>query len=466
MLNAQGYGNHTAVCLFFYPMTSLVSKPVSGLKGIARVPGDKSISHRSLMFGALGRGETTVTGLLEGEDVLRTARALASMGVVVTPPETKNGTWRVQSMGDTPLKSPRTTIYLGNSGTSARLLMGLVGGYPVNAVFTGDESLSRRPMGRVIKPLAQMGVRFETGTADRLPIRIIGTKALRPIEYVLPVPSAQVKSAILLAALHADGKTTVTEPSPTRDHTERLLKYFGAQVEVREQDNGACSVTIEGNPVLTGRHISVPADPSSAAFLTVAALITEDSDIVIPGVCVNPRRTGLYDTLKEMGADISFENQKEKSGEPVADIRVRSSALKGVRVPEERVPSMIDEFPVLAVAASFASGDTIMTGLSELRVKESDRLAAIAAGLAAAGVAADMGENSLTVHGTGKPPKGGCTVATHLDHRIAMSFLVMGLAAQNPVSVNGADTIATSFPGFDRLLNGLGADISLVTPET
>jgi len=441
-------------------MTGLTSRPASSLKGVAKVPGDKSISHRSLMFGALGSGETVVTGLLEGEDVMRTAGALSAMGATITAPEDKTGgIWRIQGIGDTPLKTPRSTVYLGNSGTSARLLMGLVGGYPLHVTFTGDESLEKRPMGRVIKPLAQMGVQFESAHGDKMPIKITGAAMLRPIEYTLPVASAQVKSAILLAGLHAEGTTTVIEPKPTRDHTERMLRFFGAELQTETLPNGSGVIRLKGFPKLKGHPITVPSDPSSAAFLTVAALITADSDVLIPNVLINPSRTGLYDTLLEMGADITFENRRDKSGEPVADIRARSSRLKGVTVPVDRVPSMIDEFPILSVAASFAEGKTYMSDLGELRVKESDRLLAIAKGLTLAGVLAEMGEDDLTVHGMPGRVPGGCTVATNLDHRIAMSFLVMGLAAQNPVAIDDADTMATSFPGFTALLNGLGAHI-------
>lgn len=441
-------------------MTGLVSSATSGIKGVARVPGDKSISHRALMFGGLAAGETVITGLLEGEDVLRTARALAAMGARVTPPDGKGGIWRVTGIGADNLKSPRNSLDLGNSGTSARLLMGIVAGHPVSAVFTGDESLSKRPMGRVIKPLSQMGAQIEATSGDKMPLRIIGQQKLRPITYTLPVASAQVKSAILLAGLRADGKTTVIENKPTRDHTERMLRSFGANVTVdHDPVTRANAITIEGFPDLQAQPVTVPSDPSSAAFLTVAALITPQSDILIPNVLMNTSRTGLYTTLIDMGADITFENRREKSGEDVADIRVKSSRLKGVTVPPDRVPSMIDEFPILSVAASFASGDTVMTDLDELRVKESDRLAAIAAGLTRAGVFVDMGENSLTVSGTGKPPAGGCTIETHLDHRIAMSFLVMGMAATAAIAVDDADTINTSFPDFAGLMNGLGATI-------
>lgn len=438
-------------------MTVLVSNSVPGLKGVARVPGDKSISHRSLMLGAVAHGETVVTGILQGEDVLRTARALISMGVIITPSE--GGPWRIRGLGKATLHSPRTTLDLGNSGTSARLLMGLIGGYPVSAVFAGDTSLSRRPMGRVIKPLAQMGVRFETSGGDRLPLRVTGSPTLRPIAYTLPVASAQVKSAILFAALHAQGTTTVTEPAPTRDHTERMLRYFGAEIETEESADGSTSIHLKGFQSLHAQHIHVPADPSSAAFPAVAALLTPDSDIAIPNMLINPRRTGLYDTLLEMGADITFENKREKSGEPVADLHIRSSRLRGTVVPSGRVPSMIDEFPVLAMAAACAEGKTVMTNLAELRVKESDRLAVIATGLERAGVRIEMGEDSLTVHGTGRPPAGGCRIETHLDHRIAMSFLVLGMVTQKEISIDDATPIATSFPDFVKMMNGLGADI-------
>jgi 3-phosphoshikimate 1-carboxyvinyltransferase len=441
-------------------MKAFVSKPIRSLKGTAKVPGDKSISHRSLIFGAIASGETTVTGLLEGEDVLRTAAALGAMGAAIIRPGSSTGIWRIQGLGEKPLQTPKGPLYLGNSGTSARLLLGLVAGYPVTAVFTGDDSLSRRPMGRVIKPLTQMGARFEAAADDKLPIRIIGSSSLQPLHYRLPVASAQLKSAILLAGLHASGTTTVVEPQPTRDHTERMLAFMGAHVSSEKQKDGSCVITLEGRPQLRGRNITVPADPSSAAFLVVAALITKEADVVIPGVLVNPGRIGLYDTLKEMGADITFENLRSSGGEQMADIHVTSGALKGVTVPSARVPSMIDEFPVLAVAAAMAEGKTVMTDLAELRVKESDRLAALAAGLVAAGVKIEMGEDSLTVYGSGgKAPQGGCTVATHLDHRIAMSFLVLGLAAEKPIAIDDAETISTSFPDFAALMNSLGAQM-------
>lgn len=440
-------------------MTGLISNHISGLKGTARVPGDKSISHRSLMFGALADGITNVTGLLEGEDVLCTAAALTAMGAPIETPAA-TGAWRIRGLGQASLTSPRAPIYLGNSGTSARLLMGLAGGYALQATFTGDDSLSKRPMARVIKPLTQMGIKFEASPGDKLPLKIIGSGSLQPIEYTLPVASAQVKSAILLAGLHAKGKTVVTEPSPTRDHTERMLRFLGADIASELQPDGSNVITLTGFPKLAARDFIVPSDPSSAAFLTVAALITKNSDVLIPNVSINPLRAGLYTTLKEMGADITFENSREATGEPVADIRARSSRLKGITVPPERVPSMIDEFPVLSIAASFAEGKTFMSDLSELRVKESDRLAAIAKGLAQAGVKAEMGEDTLTVEG-GRV-QGGCKVMANLDHRIAMSFLVMGMAAKEPISIDDSETIATSFPGFAELMNGLGGNIGPV----
>lgn len=420
------------------------SKSVTGLHGTAAIPGDKSISHRSLMLGAIAEGETVVTGLLEGEDVLSTAKALQAMGAAINK---KGKLWHVH--GVKALHTPKEPLDLGNSGTSTRLLMGLVAGYPVEATFTGDASLSKRPMKRAMDPLLQMGAKFQ---GEKLPLKVIGG-SLKGISYTLPVASAQVKSAILLAALNAKGKTTVIEPNPTRDHTERMFRLFGVKITV----NGNV-IELEGGQKLKAQPINVPADPSTAAFPVVAALITPNSDITIPNVLMNPLRIGLYKTLLEMGADIVFENARESSGEKVADIHVRSSKLKGVTVPAGRVPSMIDEFPILSVAASFAEGETIMTNLGELRVKESDRLAAIADGLKAAGVKIGMGPDSLRVQGGAV--KGGCTVATHMDHRIAMSFLIMGMASEQPVSVDSTDMIATSFPDFVPLMNGLGANIS------
>jgi len=412
------------------------------------------------MIGALANGETHIIGLLEGEDVLHTADALRAMGVTIRRPENAGGMWHVTGIGDKGLQQPKDPIYLGNSGTSTRLLMGLVAGYPISVTFTGDASLSRRPMGRVITPLASMGAKIEATDGGKLPLTITGCENPTAIRYTLPVASAQVKSAVILAGLRSTDETTAVEPLPTRDHTERMLQFFGADVSSTLQEDGSNAATVTGRPTLTGQHVIVPADPSSAGFAAVAALIVPGSDIVLPQVSINPLRAGLYTTLIEMGADITFENQRDLSGEPTADIRVRHSKLSGVTVPPARVPSMIDEFPILSVAASFADGPTFMSDLDELRVKESDRLAAIVAGLQAAGVDVEMGENTLLVRGrTDRKPKGGCMVTTHLDHRIAMSFLVMGMATLEPVMVDDADTINTSFPGFGDLLNSLGADI-------
>lgn len=432
---------------------SLVSYPVpSPLRGALRVPGDKSISHRALILGALAEGETTVSGLLTGEDVLRTGHALVACGAVVSPPPEPDGLWRITGGR---VHAPRAELYMGNSGTSARLLMGVLAARPFSAVLTGDASLQRRPMGRVMKPLMDMGAVFERlGSGDTLPLRLTGRRDLLPITYAMPVASAQVKSAILLAALFAGGVTAVIEKEPTRDHSERMMKAFGARIDV---DGSAIRVT--GGQSLTGQHVCVPGDSSSAAFAVVAALLVPGSEVVLPGICVNPTRTGLYTTLLEMGADIRFENERLSSGEPVADLRVRASALSGVDVPSSRAPLMIDEFPVLAVAASFAKGRTRMRGLAELRVKESDRLSAIAVGLVASGVLVEIDGDDLTVQGFAGPPPGGAVIDPRLDHRIAMSFLVMGLAAQKPVTVTQPETINTSFPGFAALMNGLGADI-------
>lgn len=438
----------------------LTSAPTGGLKGRARVPGDKSTSHRSLMMTALAEGTSEIHGLLEGEDVLCTAKAMIAMGAAITPPDQAGGIWRVTGRLGDPLRQPRSTLYLGNSGTSARLLMGLIGPHPITATLTGDASLQKRPMGRVIKPLAQMGVRFEATAGDRLPLRVIGQTRLRPIEYVMPVASAQVKSAILLAGIQSNGTTTVIEPVATRDHTERMLRSFGASVDTSTLPDGATAISLRGGQKLTSCRIDVPGDPSSAAFLAVAALITPDSDVLIENVMMNELRGGIFTTLIEMGADITFENQRVAGGEDVADLRVRSSKLKGIRVPAERVASMIDEFPILAVAASFATGKTEMTELAELRVKESDRLTAMASGLLSCGVNVMAGEDDMTIDGTGTPPMGGAMIRTQLDHRIAMSFLVLGMATQKPVSIDAAETINTSFPGFAALMNGLGAKIA------
>jgi len=436
------------------PLKPLFASKSNSLQGRLTVPGDKSISHRALLLGALSLGKTRISGLLEAEDVLNTAKSVTALGA----PAAKNGeTWEVTGRGVGGLRQPDGPLDFGNSGTGTRLMMGVLAGHDFSAQLVGDASLSSRPMARVLGPLKTMGLEIEGDDADRLPLTLRGMADLVPIEYELPVPSAQVKSAILLAGLHAAGKTTVIEAEPTRDHTERMLRFFGAEVTGTPDETGRTRITVTGNPVLQGRDVKVPADPSSAAFPIAAAVIVPGSDVTVEGVLVNPARTGFYQTLREMGADITFENEREECGEPVADIRARHSGLKGVNVPPERAPSMIDEYPILACVAAFAAGDTVMHGLAELRVKESDRLAATAAGLEANGVLTRIEGDTLTVHGGSGKVKGAGTVATHLDHRIAMAFLTMGLACEEPVTVDDTAMIATSFPEFVRLMQGLGA---------
>jgi 3-phosphoshikimate 1-carboxyvinyltransferase len=427
------------------------------LRGRVRVPGDKSISHRALMLGALASGRTRITGLLQGEDVLNTGRALAAMGCPVRP---VGAAWEVLGRGVGGLATPAGPLDFGNSGTGVRLMMGVLAGNDILARLVGDASLSRRPMGRVLEPLVRMGAEVLDG-ARTLPLTLRGSGDLLPIEYELPVASAQIKSAILLAGLHASGQTSVIEPQATRDHTERMLGYFGARLAIGERA-GKRRVTVEGNAELEGRDVEVPGDPSSAAFLVAAALMVPGSEILIEGVLVNPTRTGFYKTLSEMGADIAFHNEREQGGEPVADISVRHGQLQGVAVPPERAPSMIDEYPILACLAAYASGETLMAGLAELKVKESDRLAATLAGLRANGIRAGSQGDWLSVEG-GKGVPGGGTVETHLDHRIAMAFLTLGLAAEAPVRVDDTGMIATSFPEFRGLMQGLGANFA--TPE-
>jgi 3-phosphoshikimate 1-carboxyvinyltransferase len=413
------------------------------------------MSHRSLMFGAVAIGETVVTGLLEGEDVINTAKAMNALGASAR--RDADGTWRIRGVGVSGLMSPDGPLDFGNSGTGARLAMGLIATTPLAARFIGDASLSGRPMGRVTKPLTEFGARFETSDGGRMPLTVHGAKHAVPVTYTLPVASAQVKSAVLLAGLNTPGITTVIEPVATRDHTERMLAAFGARLTITPQGTGR-RIAIEGQHELNAQAIDVPGDPSSAAFPIVAALITEGSDITIENVMLNPTRTGLIDTLVEMGGAIDVLNRRLAGGEEVGDLRVRSSRLHGVRVPASRAPSMIDEYPVLAVAASFADGTTRMEGLEELRVKESDRLAAVQAGLTANGVMSNSGPDWLEVLGGGAP--GGGKVLTHLDHRIAMSFLVMGLASRIYTTVDDGAPIATSFPVFVSLMNGLGARIA------
>ena len=437
----------------------LISRPGGALAGNGiRVPGDKSISHRALMLGGIALGQSEIHGLLEGEDVLRTAAAMRLLGAEIE--RGADGVWRAQGRGVGALIEPEDVLDLGNSGTSARLLLGLIAGHPITACMTGDPSLRRRPMGRAMQPLREIGARFVARAGDRLPLAIVGAAEPMPIRYRLPVASAQVKSAVLLAGLNTPGATTVIEPEPTRDHSELMLKHFGARLTIERGSDGARVTTLEGQPELTGRTVRVPGDPSSAAFPMVAALIRPGSEATIEGVGLNPHRTGLYETLREMGADIAILNPREEAGEPVGDILVRAGRLRGVEVPPERAPSMIDEYPILAVAAAFAQGRTVMRGLAELRVKESDRLSAIADGLSRCGVKVEAGPDSLTVEGTGTPPKGGTTIATRLDHRIAMAFLVLGIGAAQPVGVDDATPIETSFPGFAGLMNRLGADIA------
>jgi len=435
------------------PLTARKGGP---LLGEAPVPGDKSLSHRALIFGALAVGETRVTGLLEADDILSTAGALRALGAEIE--RAKDGTWHVWGRGVGGFREPAGVLDLGNSGTGARLLMGVAAQQPITAVFSGDASLQSRPMGRVTVPLSEMGVKVETREGGRLPLTLRGPDRLRPIRYELPVASAQVKSAVLLAGLAAPGITTVVEKHATRDHTERMARAYGADVETAMED-GASVIRVRGQQELTPTTVTVSADPSSAAFPIVAALITPGSEVTVPNVLMNASRTGLYQTLEAMGADIAYLNAREVAGEPVADIRVRASALKGIDVPPERAPSMIDEYPVLAIAAAFADGETTMRGLGELRVKESDRLTAVAAGLKAIGVRAEEGRDSLTVHGCAGEVPGGGTIATHMDHRIAMAFIVAGLGAEAAVKVDDGAMIATSFPNFIHLMTRLGAHI-------
>lgn len=423
------------------------------LAGAALAPGDKSISHRALIFGAMAEGETVATGLLEGHDVLRTAAAMRALGAKVERDLEKGApVWRIEGRA---WRDPERPLYFGNSGTGCRLVLGAAAGRGVAAQFDGDASLRSRPMRRVSEPLLQMGASIGLN-GDRLPA-MLEKSPLAAIDYRLPVASAQVKSAVLLAALGASGVTSVTEPVRSRDHTERMLAAFGARLDIEERADGR-RILLAGGQRLRAAEIEVPGDPSSAAFLAAAAAIVPGSDVTIRSVLVNPLRAGFFETLAEMGADISFGNRREAAGEPVADIRVRHSALIGVDVPATRAPSMIDEFPALAIVAAFARGETRMNGVEELRVKESDRLAALEAGLAANGVATASGPDFLVVKGTGSAP-GGARIETRLDHRIAMSFLVMGLAAARAVEIDDASMIATSFPDFFETMRALGADI-------
>src|SRR6516162_9625576 len=435
----------------------LTARRAGALKGRARVPGDKSISHRALIFGALTVGETRISGLLEGEDVLNTGKAMRALGATVE--RTGEGAWRVHGVGVGGFREPASVLDFGNSATGCRLIMGAVAGCPITATFDGDASLRRRPMQRILEPVELVGARtLAAADGGRVPIKLSGARDPIPIVYRTPVPSAQIKSAVLLAGLAAPGETVVIEDEASRDHTERLLAHFGADVRVDCEGNGR-RIALKGEPELVPATVVVPADPSSAAFPMVAALITPGSELILTDVMTNPLRNGLLTTLREMGADIEVIDVRSGGGEELADLRVRASALRGVEVPAARAPSMIDEYPVLAVAASFAQGTTVMRGLKELRVKESDRLAAVAAGLVANGVEVEIEGDDLIVHGKGRASGGG-TVTTHMDHRIAMAFLVMGLASEKPVRVDDAAIIATSFPGFSALMRALGADFS------
>jgi 3-phosphoshikimate 1-carboxyvinyltransferase len=422
-----------------------------------RVPGDKSISHRALIFGALTVGETRISGLLEGEDVLNTGEAMRALGAMVE--RTGEGTWRVHGVGVGGFRQPRGVLDFGNSGTGCRLVMGAVAGCPITATFDGDASLRKRPMQRILDPVTQIGARVINATeGGRLPLTLAGARDPIPIVYRTPVPSAQIKSAVLLAGLAAPGETTVIESEASRDHTERLLTHFGAAVTVTSEGEHGRKITVQGEPELVPVPVVVPADPSSAAFPMVAALLVPSSEIILTDVMTNPLRTGLITTLREMGADIEAITIRSDAGEEMADFRVRTSALRGVDVPAARAPSMIDEYPILAIAAAFAEGTTRMRGLKELRVKESDRLAATADMLRVNGVAAEIEGDDLIVHGRGSVAGGGLVV-THMDHRIAMSALVLGLASDKPVRVDDAAFIATSFPGFVALMRSLGADL-------
>jgi len=430
--------------------------PQGPLRGRIRVPGDKSISHRALMLSALAVGESHISGLLEGEDVLSTAAAMRAMGADIA--RTGDGEWRVHGVGVGSLLQPRAALDMGNSGTSTRLLMGLVASHPITATFTGDASLSKRPMGRVIEPLSRMGADITASPGGTLPLMLRGASPAVPIEYRLPVASAQVKSAVLLAGLNTPGITTVIEPVATRDHSERMLRGFGAELSVEEVD-GERVIRIHGEAELRPQTIVVPGDPSSAAFFAVAALLVEGSDLVIENVGLNPTRAALFEVLRAMGGSIEELDRRDVGGEPVADLRVRHSPLCGIEVDPAVAPSMVDEFPVLFVAAALASGRTVTRGLEELRVKESDRLAVMAAALTAAGARVEEREDGLVIDGAGGEPLPGTAgaIATHLDHRIAMSMAVAGLASQGGVEVDDTRPIATSFPAFEALLDGLRA---------
>ena len=437
------------------PLTAEAGGP---LRGVAEIPGDKSVSHRSLILGALAVGETRITGLLEGEDVLDTARAMRAFGAEVV--QDGPGAWRVNGVGVGGFMEPEDVIDCGNSGTGVRLIMGSMATTPISATFTGDASLRSRPMGRVTEPLALFGARSHGRRGGRLPLTLVGAADPVPVRHTLQVPSAQVKSALLLAGLNAPGETVVIEKEATRDHTERMLAGFGAEIAVEATEEGRV-ITLRGQPELRAQTIAVPRDPSSAAFPLAAALLAEGSEVRVPGVGLNPTRAGLYATLTEMGADLVFENRREEGGEPVADLVARHGPLRGVEVPPERAASMIDEYPILAALAATAEGRTVMRGVRELRVKESDRIDAMARGLEACGVEVEEGPDWFIVHGRGADGvAGGATVESRLDHRIAMAFLCLGLASRRPITVDDAGPIATSFPDFIPLMRALGARLT------
>jgi 3-phosphoshikimate 1-carboxyvinyltransferase len=439
------------------PIAPLTARRGGPLTGRIRVPGDKSISHRALILGALAVGTTRISGLLEGEDVLNTAQAMRALGARVE--RTGVGAWSVEGVGVAGFAQPATTLDFGNSGTGCRLVMGAVAGCPITATFDGDASLRKRPMRRILDPVALMGARVMTAAeGGRLPIALAGARDPLPIVYRTPVPSAQIKSAVLLAGLAAPGTTIVIETEASRDHTELMLRHFGAAVVSELEGAHGRKISLTGQPELVPAAVAVPADPSSAAFPMAAALIVPGSDVFLPDVMTNPLRTGLIATLREMGAAIEEDELRHDGGEAMAGFRVRHSALRGVEVPAERAPAMIDEYPILAVAAACAEGTTVMRGLKELRVKESDRLAATADMLRVNGIEVEISGDDLAVRGHGRP-RGGGVVATHMDHRIAMAALVLGLAADQPVQVDDAGFIATSFPGFADLMRELGGEI-------
>ncbi len=443
------------------PATPLMARKATALKGEAHVPGDKSISHRSLILGALSVGETRIRGLLEGDDVLATADAMRAFGAEVS--RSDDGEWSVHGVGTGGFTEPEDVIDCGNAGTGVRLIMGAMATTAITATFTGDASLRSRPMARITDPLAGFGTQAIGRAKGRLPMTVIGARDPIPVSYTLPVPSAQVKSAVLLAGLNAPGQTSVIEPEATRDHTERMLRGFGAELSVEDTKDGRV-VILNGQPELKPQSIDVPRDPSSAAFPVCAALIVEGSDVLVPNIGLNPTRAGLFETLRDMGANLTYENLREESGEPVADLRARFSPdMQGIDVPPERAASMIDEYPVLSVVAANAKGTTMMRGVKELRVKESDRIDAMAVGLRANGIAVEDGEDWWSVVGDGPGSiKGGQQVKTHLDHRIAMSFLCLGMASTDGVTIDDASPIATSFPVFRTLMEQLGASFRAV----